>query len=398
MVHNQEFLSSSLENSESNEFKTLSSMMKQKIDRLFRESALSRSYIKCEIIAFERRRNTQSDVIIHFNVYVSSSRQSIESSDIYLVLAEEILNNRLKAFDNLMIDHSSIDVQERKWVSGEKAAFLINPWTYRSIFPGMLEGLSTEPTPPPRKCDRIGLNYCQFLSYNRTSYPNFFSHWNLSSVEEEFVLYKELIDSECYYLAKEFVCNLLQPECVNDEMVLPCKEFCDEFYTACQRWLPERLASKLSCSGFPDHRVRIKDGWYPCRRKPDCAASLRLRGQGHKVCDGVRDCDDHSDEASCPYCDLAGGQFHCGTRQCVPQSATCDGVKDCNNGADEANCLLLSAGREGYLRATFKGKLSYVCSSGNDVSSPAFVNQSRTYFNNQMQILGVNICNENHFE
>lgn len=404
MAHNQEFLASSLEYSDSRQFQLLSDSLRRKIDQLFRESStLGKAFIKSEIIAFERKRNSLSDVIIHFNVHLSAAnKQPIESSDVYVVLAEEILNGKLKVFDNLSIDHSSIDVQERKWNTREKSAPLINPWTYKSIFPGMLEGLSTEPTPAPRKCAKIGLTYCHFLSYNHTSYPNALNHWNVSSLEDEFIVFKEIIDSECYFMAKEFLCALLQPECIDDELILPCKDFCNEFYDSCHRWMSTKVSNRIVCSTFPEQQVRGKRKLYSCRAKPNCAASLRLQGQEYKVCDGIADCEDRSDESSCSYCNYST-QFHCGNRQCVAIESTCDGVKDCTNGADELNCLqLVSLDRnqqnrnrnQGFVRATLKGKQSFVCA---DSTSPFATNFGQLR-NKSQQILGSNICNENYYE
>lgn len=283
-----------LDNAESNQFKSLSWSMKRQIDTLFKESVLARSYVKSEIVAFERKPNKAAEVVVHFNIHVASTKRNVEVSDIYLVLADEIANNRMKVFEKWNIEHNSLDVQERRWAPREKSALLVNPWTYKSIFPGMLEGLSTEPTPAPRKCMPLGLNYCRFLPYNRTSYPNALNHWNLSSVEEDFIAYKEIIDSECYPLAREFLCALLQPECVEDEIVLPCKSFCNEFFDACQRWLPEKVASKIMCTTFPDSVPRAnRNKRQPfCRGKPNCAASLRLQFQDRRQCDGIFDCHD----------------------------------------------------------------------------------------------------------
>lgn len=405
VAHNQEFLANSLEYSDSKEFKIVSDSLKQKIDQVFKESTIGKSYIRSEIVAFERKRNSLTDVIIHFNVHISANKQNVDASDVYLVLAEEILNNKQKTFENLTIDHGSIDVQERKWTPREKSDLIVNPWTYKSIFPGMLEGLSTEPTPAPRKCAKIGLSYCNFLPYNYTSYPNALNHWNMSSVEEEFISYKEIIDSECYSLAKEFICSLLQPECIDDEMILPCRRFCTDFYTACQRWLPTKVLSKIVCSTFPEHKVRGKRRYYECRNKPNCAVSLRLQGQSTKLCDGIVDCDDGSDESSCDYCN-SSNQFYCGNKQCVSTEATCDGIKDCQNGADEMNCLRLfsltgdsktqktGVENEGFVRATYKGKHSYVCSDTSNVHNyTTDIHSTKT-----QQILGLNICNENQFE
>ncbi|KAH7637852.1 atrial natriuretic peptide-converting enzyme-like protein [Dermatophagoides farinae] len=490
VVRNQDFLLNELENVDSNEFRQFSNMLRKRIDSLFQQSMISGSFVKTEIIAFERKRNSPSETIIHLNVHVASDKSSnVETSDIYLILAEEIINNRLKIFDNLMVDHNSIDVQERRWhpfhriggsnivgVGGgggggaEKysmdlsASVSGNPWHHKSMFPGMLEGLQMEPTPPPRKCGRINLQYCRFLPYNQTSYPNFFHHWNLSSIEEEFIQFKELIDSECYSLSKQFLCNLLQPECQNnneDIIILPCRNFCQEFFDSCHRWLPEKLMKKISCSTFPAAAVVVDDDeerqndfgiWNQqrrqrrkiCHNKPDCATQLRLQSQHYKICDGIFDCLDETDESNCTYCSISNGgggggsstaHFHCGDRQCILLNQTCDNIRDCRNGADEINCLrlmvmvppklshtttttttttttrtklikmtTLSIMNEGYLDAISRGKHSLVC---NDHSSTYNSNQTQNnnganggYYNydNHTPILGHNICEENYFE
>src|SRR6266487_3737649 len=102
-----------------------------------------------------------------------------------------------------------------------------------------------------RKCGEIGLPYCNALPYNSTSYPNIVGHWNISSVEEDFIMYRQVVDFECYPLAREFLCRLLQPECEEDDMIWPCKEFCDDFRRACDSWIPKKLAKRINCKDFP---------------------------------------------------------------------------------------------------------------------------------------------------
>ena len=57
----------------------------------------------------------------------------------------------------------------------------------------------------------------------------------------------------------------------------------------------------------------------------------------NRVCDGVVDCPDFSDELYCDYCPEK--HFHCGTgRNCIPKEKMCDGHVDCLNSADEKGC------------------------------------------------------------
>ena len=59
------------------------------------------------------------------------------------------------------------------------------------------------------------------------------------------------MDPECYRLAHDFVCQLLQPACLSERLVLPCRDFCHDFYKQCNARLPDKFADRLICDNFP---------------------------------------------------------------------------------------------------------------------------------------------------
>uniref|UniRef100_W5MA62 Zmp:0000001114 n=1 Tax=Lepisosteus oculatus TaxID=7918 RepID=W5MA62_LEPOC len=107
----------------------------------------------------------------------------------------------------------------------------------------------------------------------------------------------------------------------------------------------------------------------PCPKQFQCSNGRCVPLK--KLCDGVKDCTDGSDEAKCaacgpgevncgngqcrPHVSLCGGQSSCGDSSeevdcagdcflhcpngiCIPQSSVCDGIVDCKDRSDEINC------------------------------------------------------------
>ncbi|XP_076752173.1 uncharacterized protein LOC143424158 [Xylocopa sonorina] len=71
-----------------------------------------------------------------------------------------------------------------------------------------------------------------------------------------------------------------------------------------------------------------------------CADFLKAQLLHQKICDGVADCWDYSDEMECDWCEE--GQFVCGTsRSCIDQDKVCNGYTDCPGGEDEKRCAAL---------------------------------------------------------
>ncbi|KAI1303722.1 hypothetical protein HDE_02188 [Halotydeus destructor] len=266
----------SYEDLSSVQFKKVSKKLREKFNSIFNNSNYSKIYKTTEVIAIEKARQGTDDIEVYFNVHFLWRRPEVNSADIYLVLASEIAESRRGLFRNYTIDQSSLDVTERR-KDGDRGDNGQDAWATAIRFPGLLEGLVTEATPPARKCGRIGLNYCsEVLPYNETAFPNLIGHWNMTSLEKNFFYYRQIVDSECYTYAQEFVCLIAQPECLDlDHLVWPCRDFCEDFKRACANWIPDAIDETINCNEFPkkttDHfiyestqkRMRVR-----CRQKP----------------------------------------------------------------------------------------------------------------------------------
>ncbi|EEC04751.1 hypothetical protein IscW_ISCW017288 [Ixodes scapularis] len=215
--------SENLANSLTDDFMMKAEYYRAKLDQLFNTSAYQSGFKKVEVIAFNKRQNRE--LTVHFNVHFALNRKSVDAGDLYFVFTDEVLRSKLGIFDGLKIDPESIIVQERRLMADP----LAESWTPKRQYPGYLAGLTTQQPAviPPRLCEPLSIDHCRGLPYNLTSYPNAVGHNGPKEVYRDLVAYRQLVDSECYPLAAEFVCQLLQPECVDDEMLLPCRDFCE---------------------------------------------------------------------------------------------------------------------------------------------------------------------------
>ncbi|XP_065448069.1 low-density lipoprotein receptor-related protein 5 isoform X4 [Chrysemys picta bellii] len=96
---------------------------------------------------------------------------------------------------------------------------------------------------------------------------------------------------------------------------------------------------RCSC---PDHLVLLQN-LLTCGEPPTCSPDQFTCATGEIDCipmawrcDGFPECDDRSDEDSCPICLAA--QFQCEKGQCIDARLRCNGEIDCQDKSDEADC------------------------------------------------------------
>ncbi|XP_025837341.1 atrial natriuretic peptide-converting enzyme, partial [Agrilus planipennis] len=301
---------------------------RERLNLLFRRSFIRYGFDRAEILAFDG--NEDEDLIIHFSIYINPVYVNIKAKDLEMLLAKDINSKEPIYFPDIVIDPDSLEIVQGELIPRSTTVPSTKPSTKTT----------TQLPPPPRKCVPTQITYCSKVNYNVTSFPNIFGHNSIKDVMEDFISFRELVDAECYRSAFEFICQTLQPPCKKgedeDEMVLPCRSFCREFLSGCGDRLLPKYKNSLDCSRFPEFQ-----GKGSCITKPDCVQEMQSRALSPRICDGVIDCQDLSDEFSCSYC--PSDHVHCGVgRVCIHPSKRCDGRVQCPDGSDERGCLSLA--------------------------------------------------------
>jgi len=346
---------------------------RKKIHYLLNNSPIAKTYKGTEVFLLESDSGGILNAV-HFNLHFDSDQKTrLFAKEIQSILEESLaITNAIPE-----VDISSLEIHERRQQ--------LYPHK-KKLFPGQEQRRPSFPLKDnieypidrnvPRQCTPVQSGYCSNLPYNLTTYPNMLDHTSIDEVDMVIDQIKQVVDSGCYPLAYELLCQVVQPVCYNDRIVKPCVVFCQEFMTACDGFIPKGLLDNLKCNSLPTEA----DGPGACISKPGCVGEMRESGHGARVCDGVVDCPDFSDELYCDYCPEK--HFHCGVgKMCIDKEKMCDGVEDCDNGADEKGCLSLaprlSVGSyihqyhdEGYLLYQHNGRAGKVCIEGLNKTVP----------------------------
>uniref|UniRef100_A0AAR5NZB8 Atrial natriuretic peptide-converting enzyme n=1 Tax=Dendroctonus ponderosae TaxID=77166 RepID=A0AAR5NZB8_DENPD len=309
-------------------FQETSRDYKERLNLLFRRSAIKHGYRGTEVLALDGTED--EDLIVHFDIKVDPTYVGISAEDLEAILANEISVEESLFFRNLTIDANSLEV---------KPSDALPQMVTTTANPVVAQTIITMAPYVPRRCAPLSLRYCNNLPYNVTTYPNALQHRSIKEVRDNVISFRELVDAECYRHAYDFICQLLQPGCQSggneDRVVLPCRSFCRDFMAGCGSRLSDKVRALIDCSNFPEF-----SSGQQCFSRPGCVDELKAKALSPRICDGVIDCSDLSDEKSCTYC--AANQLHCGIgRTCIQTNQRCDGREDCPDGSDERGCLSL---------------------------------------------------------
>uniref|UniRef100_A0A8D9EIG8 Atrial natriuretic peptide-converting enzyme n=2 Tax=Cacopsylla melanoneura TaxID=428564 RepID=A0A8D9EIG8_9HEMI len=195
------------------------------------------------------------------------------------------------------------------------------------------------------QCSSPHLKICRGVTpYDITAHPNIPGITSVSSLEAALPYFEMIAESKCSPRAKQFLCSLLEPECMpNGQATLPpCRKACKVVAEDCSDFILENLdlSQIFNCDNYPDldhpaECVNLARGSECLLHEFRCDDGTCIPKRW--VCDGMRDCPRATDEANCAACNK--NQFRCmADRKCISLVQRCDGKLDCNDASDEQNC------------------------------------------------------------
>lgn len=351
VIHGDHF-SMNLTDQNSIEYYEKSREYRERINLLVSRSDYRKYYDGCEILALDGKifdeRNfdlSVNDLIVHFLLNFDSKSDAVAEDlrKLFVLEFQSSSSNGARFFKNLKMDLNDFQLKEINFNIDDIFVTSLSAHVDSYGNPHDIDLTSDEVTVfPPRTCEPIKLKFCRHIGYNMTTYPNLLGHHNREEIEKDLITFREVVDSECFLEAYDYLCHLLQPPCElgldikhNEIRVIPrflCRSYCQAFAEGCLSRIPKKFRPYFDCERYPE-----QSSMQSCRSRPSCVTELKNQGHGLRICDGIADCPNLEDELTCSYC--PSNALYCGRgRSCVSREMRCDGKFDCPDGSDEKDC------------------------------------------------------------